>query len=133
MRQIQLEDLRNTIRVYNTNCGLKRTQLHGTGATIKAANYLKTLHNNVQFHCTNYRVTRAALLKLGLPPDDKSLQPLKREDLRGKDGKEQAPGQAKEKDLWFWTVDRPPGLSAEQEKEWSTESPYPAFHRILVS
>ncbi|KAF7360834.1 hypothetical protein MSAN_01112700 [Mycena sanguinolenta] len=116
-----LEDLRNAIRVYNINYAFKRTHLHGTGATTKAANYLKTLYNDVQIHCTNYRITRAALLKLGLPRDDKALQPLKRDELRGKDGKEQAPGQAKEKDPWFWKVGRPSGLSVEQEQQWSTE------------
>ncbi|KAJ7123013.1 hypothetical protein C8R44DRAFT_876203 [Mycena epipterygia] len=42
-------------------------------------------------------------------------------DMRGKDGKAQAAGQAKEADLWIWRAGRPAGLSSAEEAEWNTE------------
>ncbi|KAJ7466564.1 hypothetical protein B0H11DRAFT_1733162 [Mycena galericulata] len=116
-----LGELRSAIRTLNVNVGFKKASLHGTSSNTRAQDYLKTLANNVQITGSSYRRARKALVQLGLPEDDDSLQPLLREHLRGKDGKAQAAGQVKESDPWFWRVGRPAGLTAAQEAEWNNE------------
>ena len=65
----------------------------------------------------------ARLLKLDASEDDKSLQLLLDSELWGKNKSKPAVlGETKKEDLWFWTVDRPSGLSPVEEKEWSLES-----------
>ncbi|KAJ7652179.1 hypothetical protein DFH06DRAFT_995441 [Mycena polygramma] len=117
-----LETIRTAIQTLNHNLTVKKAAVHGTGANTRGQNFLKTLMNDIQIAGTPYRYTQAALVKLGLPDDDPVLQPLLREHLRGKDGKAQVAGQSKESDPWIWRAARPSHLSAEQEKEWNTES-----------
>lgn len=78
-----LATVRQAIRSLNLNVGFKKARLHGTSANTRAQNYLKTLANDVQIAGSAYRSTRAALLKLGLDPNDQALQPLVKEHLRG--------------------------------------------------
>ncbi len=114
--------VRHAIQTLNANITAKGAAIHGTGRNTKAQNFLKTLDNDIKIARSAYQLDRDALLKLGLPPEDQALQPLLKEHLRGKDGKAQAAGQAKESDPWFWRVGRPSNLSEEDEKKWNVES-----------
>jgi hypothetical protein len=117
-----LDQLRNAIRVFNSNVAFKKTDIDGTGANTKAQNYLKTLANDIQIAGTAYRWDRECLLLLGLPEDNEALRPLLRHELRGKAGTELAAGQTKESDPWFWRVGRPSNLTEREEREWNVES-----------
>ncbi|KAJ7718498.1 hypothetical protein B0H14DRAFT_2412472 [Mycena olivaceomarginata] len=110
--------VRHVIQTVNANVRAKGAAIHGTVRNTKAQNFLKTLDNEVKIARSTYHLERDALLKLGLLLDDQSLKPLLKEQLRGKSGKAQAAGQAKESDPWFWNVGRLSGLSEEDENQW---------------
>lgn len=116
-----LQELRSAIRTLNVNYAVKKDAIHGTGANTRAQNFLKTLANDVKIAGSSYRIGRAAMVKLGLSEDDPVLRPLLKADMRGKDGKAQAAGQAKESDSWIWRAGRPANLSPVEEAEWNTE------------
>ncbi|KAJ7476287.1 hypothetical protein B0H11DRAFT_1727305 [Mycena galericulata] len=117
-----LNDLRTAIRTFNYNLQIKKTDIHGVGATTRAQNFLKTLSNDIQIAGDTYRRARAAMIQLGLPVDDPVLRPLDRKEQHGKGGKAQRTGDSRTVEPWFWRVGRPAGLSAVEEEEWEIES-----------
>jgi hypothetical protein len=119
-----LNDMRTAIRTFNYNLHIKKTDIHGVGATTRAQNFLKTLSNDIQLAGDTYRCTRAALVMLGLPNEDATLKPLDPKKLHGKGGTGFAMGQAKSVDPWFWNTLRPAGMTDEDETEWEKESKF---------
>ncbi|KAF8205918.1 hypothetical protein K438DRAFT_2014304 [Mycena galopus ATCC 62051] len=118
-----LRNLRTAIKTLNYNKQIRKTEIHGQGATTRAQGYLKTLYNDVHLAADTYRRMRAALVALGLPNDDKILKPLetRKKQLDGKAGKAPALGDARKAEAWFWSVIQPPGMSQEEEAEWELE------------
>ncbi|KAF8144372.1 hypothetical protein K438DRAFT_2102464 [Mycena galopus ATCC 62051] len=114
-------DLRTTIRTKNFNTNLKKTEIYGTGATTRAGNFLKSLHNKVQWAGDMYRRSWRSLRALGFPRDDATLQPLSRDDQWGKGGVALKASRSKDREPWFWSVQRPAGLDAKAQAAWEEE------------
>jgi hypothetical protein len=120
-----LGSLRTAIRTYNYNLHIKKTDIHGVGATTRGQNFLKVLSNDIQSAGDDYRRTRAALVRLGLPNDDATLKPLEqKKKLDGKGGKAVALGHSRKVDPWFWRTMRPAGMTVEEESKWEIESKF---------
>ncbi|KAJ7275700.1 hypothetical protein C8J57DRAFT_1589774 [Mycena rebaudengoi] len=116
-----LGDLVLAIQTVNYNLGLKKANIHGTGANTKGQNYLKTLSNEVQIAGDTYRRMREHLVQLGVVQKNPHLKPLNKKQQRGKGGSEQAMGQAKKIDPWFWTVAQPANLTSKELAKWQEE------------
>ncbi|KAJ6607947.1 hypothetical protein B0H10DRAFT_1816781 [Mycena sp. CBHHK59/15] len=116
-----LMDLCTAIRTKNFNMGLKTTDIYGTGATTRAGNFLKSLHNKVQGAGDMYRRSWRSLRALGLPRDDPTLQPLSRNEQWGKGGVALKTSRSKDREPWFWSAQRPAGLDAKAQAEWEQE------------
>ncbi|KAJ6550380.1 hypothetical protein DFH09DRAFT_925918, partial [Mycena vulgaris] len=116
-----LMELRTTIRTFNYNLQIKRTDIHGVGANTRAQNFLKTLSNDIQWAGDKYRRARSGLVALGLKPDDETLQPLDPKKLHGKGGQAQSTGQSRTTEPWFWSTIRPAGMSQADEAEWEMD------------
>ncbi|KAF8185780.1 hypothetical protein K438DRAFT_1765569 [Mycena galopus ATCC 62051] len=113
-----LGDLRMAIRTKNFNLNLKKTDIYGTGATMRAGNYLKGLQNQVQGSGDTYRRSWRGLRALGLPKGDATLQPLSRDEQWGKGGVALKATRLKDREPWFWSAQRPAGLDAKAEADW---------------
>lgn len=117
-----LETLRLAIKTFNFNRQFKVNFVHGQGPNTRAQDFLATLTADKVSAADEYRRARAALLTLGLPSEDKSLQPLSNSELWGKDtSKLPELGDSKRVEPWFWTAGRPSNLSTKEEAEWSAE------------
>ncbi|KAF8135927.1 hypothetical protein K438DRAFT_1738568 [Mycena galopus ATCC 62051] len=114
-------ELRTTIRTKNFNTNLKTTDIYGTGATTRAGNFLKSLHNKVQWAGDTYRRSWRSLRALGLARDDATLQPLSRDEQWGKGGVALKASRSKDREPWFWSVQRPAGLDAKAQAAWEEE------------
>jgi len=127
-----LDKLRLAIQTFNHNVKFKINQVRGQGPNTRAQAFLRTLSNDKISAADKYRTARAALLALGLSPDDLSMQPLLDNQLWCKnESAAPAQGDTKREDPWYWSVGRPSGLSTEEEAEWQVEHK-DAFH-ILMS
>ncbi|KAF8175800.1 hypothetical protein BJ912DRAFT_857712 [Pholiota molesta] len=118
-----LESVRKAIRTFNFNLNFKKEHVRGQGANTRAQNFLRTLTAEKISCAEKYRVSRKALLSLGLSPNDTIFQELLDTQLWSKNSA--APlklGDSHLDDPWFWTVGRPSGLSDEDEKDWNLES-----------
>ena len=84
--------------------------------TYQTAQCQRSLANN---QCRN------ALLNLGLAPDSKTLQPLTKSQLWGRNmGAPAELGDTKTDEPWFWVVGRPSGLSQEEQSAWNYEGQF---------
>lgn len=118
-----LESLRIAIKTFNYNFQFKTDHVFGQGPNTRAQAFLQELSAGKVSAADKYRTARAALIALGLPQDDPTLQPLSNDQLWAKDSsKPSRLGDTKKEDPWFWTVGRPAGLSPKEEQEWSLES-----------
>jgi hypothetical protein len=118
-----LHDLRIAIQTFNYNLNLKKTNVHGQGLNTRWQQFLQSITQNKVSEADKYRRARLALIALGFSEDDKSLQPLKDNQLWGKnDSAAPALGETKKEEPWFWTVGRPSGLDPVEELAWSLES-----------
>ncbi|KAJ7921959.1 hypothetical protein B0H13DRAFT_1866198 [Mycena leptocephala] len=90
-----LGSLRTAIRTYNYNLHIKKTDIHGVGATTRGQNFLKVLSNDIQSAGDDYRRTRAALVRLGLPQRRRDAQTARaeRRSWMGRGGKQ-----------WHWDI-----------------------------
>jgi hypothetical protein len=123
-----LDKLRLAIQTFNHNLKFKVDQVRGQGANTRAQAFLRTLSSNKISAADKYRTARAALLVLGLPPEDPSLQPLHDTQLWCKnESAAPAQGDTRREDPWYWMVGRPSGLSPEEEIGWRVECMY-LFH-----
>ncbi|KAJ7723265.1 hypothetical protein B0H16DRAFT_1737330 [Mycena metata] len=118
-----LQDVRNAIKTFNFNLKfMVDKKIRGQAAGTRAQSFLRTLANDRVIAANEYRTTRGALLSLGLREDDSTLQPLADNELYSKNNTDSTKiGESKEVDPWFWSVGRPAGMSAKQDKEWSVE------------
>ncbi|KAF8174422.1 hypothetical protein K438DRAFT_2023128 [Mycena galopus ATCC 62051] len=114
-------ELRTTIWTNNFNTNLKTTDIYGTSATTCAGNVLKSLHNKVQWAGDTYRRSWRSLRALGLARDDATLQPLSRDEQWGKGGVALKVSRSKDREPWFWSVQRPAGLDAKAQAAWEEE------------
>jgi hypothetical protein len=57
----------------------------------------------------------------GVVQKNPHLKPLNKKQQRGKGGSEQAMGQAKKIDPWFWTVAQPANLTSKELAKWQEE------------
>ncbi|KAF9486051.1 hypothetical protein BDN70DRAFT_988377 [Pholiota conissans] len=117
-----LESVRKAIRTFNFNLKFKKEQVRGQGANTRAQNFLRTLTADKLSSAEKYRISRRALLSLGLSADDAVFQELLDTQLWSKNSA--APlklGDSHLDDPWFWTVGRPSGQSVEDEKDWNLE------------
>jgi hypothetical protein len=119
-----LHAVREAIKTFNYNLAYKKTNIHGQRANTRAQSFLQSLSKDKVSAADKYRRARIALLKLGLPEDDKVLQPLQDNQLWMKNVNEPRKlGETVTPDPWIWTVGRPMGMSKEQEADWSQDSP----------
>ena len=118
-----LESLRIAIKTFNYNFQFKTDHVFGQGPNTRAQAFLWELSAGKVSAADKYRTAHTALIALGLPQDDPTLQPLSNDQLWAKDSsKPSRLGDTKKEDPWFWTVGRPAGLSPKEEQEWSLES-----------
>ncbi|TFK58066.1 hypothetical protein BDN72DRAFT_730605, partial [Pluteus cervinus] len=117
-----LNSLRTAIKTFNANYHDKQTNMRGQHPNTRAQAFLDTLQKDKVSALDKYHCARQALLKLGLSPDNKSLQPLDKSQLWGRDmGIPAELGASKNPEPWFWVVGRPSGLSPKEEKDWNYE------------
>ena len=118
-----LESVRKAIRTFNYNLKFKLLQVHGQGPNMCAEGFLRTLTAEKLSCAEKYRFSHNALLSLGMTSDDPVFQELLDSQLWCKDSSKPLKlGDSKIEDPWYWTVGRPSGLSAEEEKDWVLES-----------
>ena len=111
------------IQTFNYNTKFKVDNVRGQRPNTRAQEFLSSLSKDKVSAADKYRRVRTALLRLGLPEGDLSLQPLLNDQLWSKnENSPAAQGDAKREDPWFWTVGRPSGLSPREEAEWQIES-----------
>ncbi|KAJ7840970.1 hypothetical protein B0H14DRAFT_2587184 [Mycena olivaceomarginata] len=116
-----LGELRTAIRTNNFNTGMKMTNIYGTGATMWAGNFLKSLATNVQQAGDTYRQLWRGLRALGLPKDDPTLQLLGRKKQWGKGSKALKSTRSKDREPWFWSAQQPSGLDNKGVVAWEKE------------
>ncbi|TFK57764.1 hypothetical protein BDN72DRAFT_866507, partial [Pluteus cervinus] len=88
----------------------------------RAQAFLDTLQKDKVSAMDKYNRSRDALLRLGLSPKDKSLQPLAKSELWGRDmGIPAELGATRKEEPWFWIVGRPSGMTAAEVKDWDYE------------
>ncbi|TFK71384.1 hypothetical protein BDN72DRAFT_895628 [Pluteus cervinus] len=93
-----LDSLRTAIKTFNANYRDKQNSIRGQHPNTRAQSFLNTLDK------------------------DKSLQPLDKSQLWGRDmGIPAELGASKKPEPWFWVVGRPSGLSPQEEKDWNYE------------
>ncbi|KAF8145604.1 hypothetical protein K438DRAFT_1991693 [Mycena galopus ATCC 62051] len=69
-------NLRTAIKTLNYNKQIRKTEIHGQGATTRVQGYLKTLYNDVHLAAETYHRMWATLIALRLLNDNKILKPL---------------------------------------------------------
>jgi len=117
-----LEDVREKIKIFNTNLDFKKANVFGQRANTRAQVFLSQLAADKVSGAEKYRVVRRALIRLGLSESDTSLQELHNDQLYGKDASRPARlGDSKKEDPWFWMVGRRSGLSPREQTDWSLE------------
>lgn len=118
-----LHDLREKIKIFNSNLDFKKKNVFGQGPNTRAQAFLKQLTADKVTAADKYRIAYRALIHLGLSDDaETDLQELHDNQLFGKDASHPANlGDSKKQDPWFWSVGRPCGLSAKDQTEWSLE------------
>ncbi|TFK58984.1 hypothetical protein BDN72DRAFT_723932, partial [Pluteus cervinus] len=117
-----LDSLRTAIKTFNANYRDKQTSIRGQHPNTRAQAFLDTLQKDKVSALEKYNRSRDALLRLGFSPHNKSLQPLSKSQLWGRDmGAPAELGATRKEEPWFWTVGRPSGLSNKEEKDWSYE------------
>ncbi|TFK61727.1 hypothetical protein BDN72DRAFT_777913 [Pluteus cervinus] len=117
-----LDDLRRAIHIFNSNLQFKKSNIRGQRPNTRAQAFLQSLSTHKTNAAVRYRHSREAMLQLGLSPTDKSLQPLKNDQLWGKvrDGPAKL-GDSKLQEPWFWSAGRPRGLTKRQITQWELE------------
>ena len=117
-----LNDLREKIKIYNTNSDYKKKSVFGQSANTRTQAFLKQLSADKVNAADKYRIARQALISLGLSNSDPMLQELHNDQLYGKDTSQSAKlGDSKQEDPWFWTVGRPSSFTVKKQTEWSLE------------
>ncbi|TFK60799.1 hypothetical protein BDN72DRAFT_744711, partial [Pluteus cervinus] len=71
-----LDRLRLAIQTFNANLKFKKEYVHGQSSNTRAQAFLRTLSNDKESAFDTYTRAREALIRLGFPRNDKSLQPL---------------------------------------------------------
>ena len=117
-----LSDLRLSIKAYYANIKFKKTHVTRQRQNTRAQAIIQILEQEKKDHAARYRCHYHALINLGFPPNDKSLQVLEANQLWMKDVMKKAEmGDSRKEDPWFWIVGRPRGLTKKEEAEWSVE------------
>lgn len=119
-----LQGLRLSIQAYNYNVRFKIDNVRGQSANMRANEFLSSLAAEKVSGADKYRRVRSALLMLGLPEDDGTLQPLFNNQLWSKNeslGPRVGETKAKKEEPWFWRVGRPVGMTPAEEIAWSVE------------
>ncbi|KAJ6602337.1 hypothetical protein B0H10DRAFT_1745098, partial [Mycena sp. CBHHK59/15] len=65
-----LSELWTSIRTFNWNLSIKKTDIHGIEANTFAGKFLQTLSNNIQVAGDKYRHICSALISLGMAEND---------------------------------------------------------------
>ena len=128
LRQGQAHDalskLRMAIREYTLNVNFKRCNVRTQRAITRAERAILALEQEKRRAADLYRRTHLALRRLGLAPDDRSLQPLLDSQLYMKDTTKPAQlGDNRKEDLWFWHIERLCSSGIE-DQEWAIESKF---------
>ncbi|TFK59425.1 hypothetical protein BDN72DRAFT_780779 [Pluteus cervinus] len=117
-----LNKLRLAIKTFNANLKFKKDNVHGQHPNTRAQLFLATLNQDKVSALEKYNRSRDALLRLGLPPNDKTLQPLDKTQLWGRDmGLPAELGDTHKDEPWFWAVGRPNGLTKEEADDWNMQ------------
>ncbi|KAK6992758.1 hypothetical protein R3P38DRAFT_141697 [Favolaschia claudopus] len=117
-----LASVREAILVFNFNVAFKIAHIQGQSSNTRAQNFLRILANDRIISADEYRRHRMSLIKLGLPEDDKTLQPLDNSELYAKNYRELPKmGDSAKVDPWFWTVGQPSDQTPQQKEQWSIE------------
>ncbi|TFK61216.1 hypothetical protein BDN72DRAFT_778500 [Pluteus cervinus] len=117
-----LDSLRLAIKTFNANYKFKQDNVRGQSHNTRAQLFLETLNKDKVSALDKYNLCRDALLNLGFSLDDKTLQPLTKSQLWGRNmGAPAELGDTKTDEPWFWVVGRPSGLSQEEQKDWNYE------------
>lgn len=117
-----LEKLRMAIREYTRNVDFKRDNVRGQRAVTRAERIIQKLEEERKQAAELYRRAYVGLLRLGLAPDDRSLQPLLDSQLFMKDTTKPAQlGDNRKEDPWFWQVERVRNSDIE-DQDWVVES-----------
>ena len=118
-----LEGVRLSIKTFNFNLAFKVNFVHGQGPNTRAQAFLGTLAADKVSAADKYRRAWSALVALGLPETDRTLQPLHDTELWSKNTSGPSKmGDSKKEDPWFWTAGRPSGLSTKEEADRNVES-----------
>jgi hypothetical protein len=116
-----LHAVREAIKTFNYNLAYKKKQISMGNELILEPNHFCNPCQRIRFL---QLISAGVLLKLGLPEDDKVLQPLHDNQLWMKNVNEPWKlGETVMPDPWIWTVGHPKGMSKEQEAYWSQDSP----------
>ena len=108
--------------LFNHNLDFKKTNVHGQRPNTRAQTFLLTLTEDKISGAEKCRSERKALLALGLPETDQTLQDLQDDQLWSKDISRPARlGDSRKEDPWFWHVGRPSGLTEAEDREWDIE------------
>jgi hypothetical protein len=119
-----LAKLRMTIRDYTLNVNFKRRNVQTQRAITRAERVIQGLEQEKKRAADLYRHIYSALQRLGLAPDDRSLQPLLDDQLYMKDTSKAALlGDNRKEDPWFWQVERFCSSGIE-DQEWAVESKF---------
>ncbi|KAF8999741.1 hypothetical protein BDZ89DRAFT_1147542 [Hymenopellis radicata] len=119
---LQLNEVREAVLIHKQAVDDKSTNITGQSALTRAKRIVIRLQLEKQDARALYNYVRGRLLRLGLNPDDLSLQPLKVEDCRVKNVAKPAElGEKRALESWIWTASKPDGLDEAGEKEWMME------------
>ena len=117
-----LDNVRKSIKIFNHNLDFKKTNVHGQRPNTRAQAFLRTLTEDKISGAEKYRSERKALLALGLPETDQTLQDLQDDQLWSKDiSRPACLSNSHKEDPWFWHVGRPSGLTEAEDREWDIE------------
>ncbi|KAF7371877.1 hypothetical protein MVEN_00044900 [Mycena venus] len=116
-----LSELRTSIRTFNYNLSIKKTDIHGIEANTRAGKFLQTLSNNIQVAGDKYRRIRNALISLGMAENDSTFQALHRKEQYGRGGRQPQLGDSRKREPWFWHSSQPSGLNPAESQEWEKE------------
>jgi hypothetical protein len=109
-------------RFLTTTSTSRKLFVHGQRPNTRAQSFLRTLTKDKICGAEKYRSERKALLALGLPATDQTLQDLQDDQLWSKDSSRPARlGDSRKEDPWFWHVGRPSGLTEAENREWDIE------------
>ena len=128
-----LKSLCQVIQEFNHNLLDKTGNVHGIAATLQSESFLHVFTSDKCIAATTYRRARNAMINLGLSKTNLQWRELRDDQLWGKNvSVVRSMGDSKTRDLWFWQIVAPRGLSKEKEKDWSIDSKFLCLSDCII-